>query len=142
MFRIGELAKHFGVKADTLRFYEKQGLLSPSSRTEAGYRVYSAEDKRRLHFILRCKRVGFTLKEIDELLSLRLSSCEVTCREVKAVADAKIQDIAGRIAELESFRHSLQQLSDACCGGLESAEHCSILETLDGKSLAADNNAR
>ncbi|MBO1518940.1 Zn(2+)-responsive transcriptional regulator [Oceanisphaera pacifica] len=142
MFRIGELAKHFGVKADTLRFYEKEGLLSPSSRTDAGYRVYSEEDKRRLHFILRSKRVGFTLKEIDELLSLRVSSCEVTCAQVKAVADTKIQDVTERIAELEQFRDSLKQLSDACCGGLESAEHCSILEALDGKRITDDNNAR
>ncbi|MFP2768523.1 Zn(2+)-responsive transcriptional regulator [Oceanisphaera sp. KMM 10153] len=142
MFRIGELAKHFGVKADTLRFYEKEGLLSPSLRTPAGYRLYSEDDKRRLHFILRCKRVGFSLKEVDELLSLKVSSCKVTCREVKAVADTKITDVEERIAELEQFRDSLRQLSEACCGGLESAEHCSILEALDGKQLTAENNAR
>ncbi len=142
MFRIGELAKHFGVKADTLRFYEKEGLLSPSLRTPAGYRLYSEDDKRRLHFILRCKRVGFSLKEVDELLSLKVSSCKVTCREVKAVADSKIADVEERIVELERFRDSLRQLSEACCGGLESAEHCSILEALDGKQLTTENNAR
>ncbi|MBM7456387.1 MerR family Zn(II)-responsive transcriptional regulator of zntA [Oceanisphaera litoralis] len=142
MFRIGELAKHFGVKADTLRFYEKEGLLSPSLRTPAGYRLYSEDDKRRLHFILRCKRVGFSLKEVDELLSLKVGSCQVTSREVKAVADSKIADVEERIADLEQFRRSLKQLSEACCGGLESAEHCSILEALDGKQLTAENNAR
>ena len=142
MFRIGELARHFGIKADTLRFYEKEGLLAPSLRTPAGYRLYSEEDKSRLHFILRCKRVGFSLKDIEELLSLRISSCQATCREVKAVADAKLADVEERIAELERFRHSLKQLSDACCGGLESAEHCSILEALDGRLSTAENNAR
>ncbi|ATG75002.1 Zn(2+)-responsive transcriptional regulator [Zobellella denitrificans] len=142
MFRIGELARHFGIKADTLRFYEKEGLLAPSLRTPAGYRLYSEEDKNRLHFILRCKRVGFSLKDIEELLSLRISSCQATCREVKAVADAKLADVEERIAELERFRHSLKQLSDACCGGLESAEHCSILEALDGRLPTAENNAR
>ncbi|WP_375057417.1 Zn(2+)-responsive transcriptional regulator [Zobellella sp. DQSA1] len=142
MYRIGELARHFGIKADTLRFYEKEGLLAPSLRTPAGYRLYSEEDKNRLHFVLRCKRVGFSLKDIEELLALRVSSCEVSCREVKEVADAKLQDVEERIAELERFRHSLKQLSDACCGGQESAEHCSILEALDGKLLTAENNAR
>lgn len=142
MYRIGELARHFGVKADTLRFYEKEGLLAPSLRTAAGYRLYSEGDKSRLHFILRCKRVGFSLKDIEELLSLRVSGCEVTCREVKAVADAKLADVEERITELKRFRDSLKQLSDACCGGQESAEHCSILEALDGKLLTAENNAR
>ncbi|PSJ45091.1 Zn(2+)-responsive transcriptional regulator [Zobellella taiwanensis] len=142
MFRIGELARQFGIKADTLRFYEKEGLLSPSLRTAAGYRLYSEEDRNRLHFILRCKRVGFSLKDIDELLSLRISRCEVACREVKAVADAKLADVEERIRELEQFRHSLRLLSDACCGGSESAEHCSILEALDGRLPNTENNAR
>ncbi|WP_019933393.1 Zn(2+)-responsive transcriptional regulator [Oceanimonas smirnovii] len=142
MYRIGELARAFGIKPDTLRFYEKEGLLVPSLRTPTGYRQYSEDDKKRLHFILRSKKVGFSLKDIEELLALRISSCRVTCREVKAVADTKLAEVEERIRELEQFRRSLRQLSDACCGGQESAEHCSILEALDGKLENTDNNAR
>lgn len=142
MYRIGELAKHFGVKADTLRFYEKEGLFSPGLRSPSGYRLYTEEDKRRLHFILRCKRVGFSLKDIEELLSLRIGKSEAHCMEVKAVADGKLHQVEEKLAELEQFRRSLKQLSDACCGGMESAEHCSILEALDGKLLTRENDAR
>ncbi|MFA0252693.1 MerR family transcriptional regulator, partial [Vibrio sp. 10N.261.45.A4] len=71
MYKIGELAKRFDIKPDTLRFYEKHGLLKPSSRSEAGYRVYTHEDADKLGFIIRAKRVGFSLQEIMDLLSIQ-----------------------------------------------------------------------
>ena len=73
MLKIGELAKQTGVTRDTLRFYEKHDLVTPSSRNEAGYRLYSADDVQRVHFILSAKKVGFTLKEIHQLLSLEIT---------------------------------------------------------------------
>ena len=88
MYRIGELAKACGVKADTLRFYEKNGLISPGIRNESGYRLYGEQDRRRLEFIIRAKSVGFSLADIGELLSLDTNKARVTCQEVKAVADA------------------------------------------------------
>lgn len=84
MYRIGELADLCEVKADTLRFYEKHGLLAPSSRTESGYRVYTEADAARLRFILRAKAVGFTLNEISELLSIELDKSNRVCADVKA----------------------------------------------------------
>ncbi|ENY73872.1 Zn(2+)-responsive transcriptional regulator [Aeromonas diversa] len=131
MYRIGELAKACGIKADTLRFYEKNALIAPSIRSEAGYRLYSEADRRRLEFILRAKSVGFSLADIGELLALEHNKANVTCQEVKGVADAKLAQVEEKIRELTRFRENLKALSDICCGGPRSAEHCAILETLE-----------
>ena len=131
MYRIGELAKACGVKADTLRFYEKNGLISPGIRNESGYRLYSEQDKRRLEFIIRAKSVGFSLADIGELLDLDTNKAKVTCQEVKAVADTKLAQVEQKIIELTRFRDNLRELSNICCGGPRSAEHCAILETLE-----------
>lgn len=131
MYRIGELAKVCGVKADTLRFYEKNGLLSPGLRNDSGYRVYGEQDRRRLEFIIRAKSVGFSLADIGELLALDTNKARVTCQEVKAVADAKLSQVEQKILELTRFRENLKELSNICCGGPRSAEHCAILETLE-----------
>lgn len=131
MYRIGELAKRSQIKTDTLRFYEKHGLLSPSARSDSGYRLYSQEDEQKLWFIIRAKRVGFSLQEISELLSIRLERSQHTCAEPKAITDSKLAQVEAKIKELEIFKASLQKLSSSCCGGAESANHCSILEALD-----------
>ena len=134
MYRIGELAKQCEVKADTLRFYEKHGLLTPSSRSDSGYRLYNDNDVERLRFILRAKAVGFTLAEITELLSIELDKSNWACADVKGLVDSKLAYVNERITELNHFQVSLQRLSDACCGGPESAEHCSILEALESNT--------
>ncbi|GGI80656.1 Zn(2+)-responsive transcriptional regulator [Shewanella gelidii] len=131
MYKIGELAQLCEIKTDTLRFYEKHGLLAPSSRTDAGYRIYTENDAARLRFILRAKAVGFTLNEITELLSIELDKSNWACADVKGLVDSKLEQVVARIAELNAFRSSLQNLSNACCGGPESAEHCSILDALE-----------
>ncbi|MGY3904403.1 Zn(2+)-responsive transcriptional regulator [Aeromonas lusitana] len=136
MYRIGELAKACGVKADTLRFYEKNGLLSPGLRNDSGYRVYGEQDRRRLEFIIRAKSVGFSLADIGELLDLDTNKARVTCQEVKAVADAKLSQVEQKILELTRFRENLKELSNICCGGPRSAEHCAILETLESGALS------
>ena len=136
MYRIGELAQRYEVKTDTLRFYDKHGLLTPSSRSESGYRIYTEADAVRLRFILRAKAIGFSLTDIAELLSIELDKSNRACADVKEVVDIKLADVEAKIAELNYFRTSLQRLSDACCGGPESAEHCSILEALESNSSA------
>lgn len=134
MYRIGELAALCEIKADTLRFYEKHGLLAPSSRSDSGYRLYSEQDKARLRFIIRAKAVGFTLNEITDLLSIELDKSNRACADVKGMVDIKLEHVQLKIQELNHFANSLQSLSDACCGGPESAEHCSILEALESSS--------
>ena len=89
------------------------------------------EDATQLHFILRAKAVGFSLVDIAELLSIELEKSNWACADVKKVVDIKLTDIESKMMELSHFRSSLQQLSDACCGGQISAEHCSILESLE-----------
>ncbi|MFT4927828.1 MAG: MerR family Zn(II)-responsive transcriptional regulator of zntA [Phenylobacterium sp.] len=131
MMQIGQLAKKLNIKTDTLRFYEKNGLLTASSRSDSGYRFYNQADYQRALFILRCKRVGFTLADIRELLSIRIDRTSHSCAEVKLRTTEKLRDVEMRIKELECFRDSLTALEKACCGGPESAEFCSILDALE-----------
>ncbi|WP_037445459.1 Zn(2+)-responsive transcriptional regulator [Shewanella mangrovi] len=131
MFRIGELANRHGINTDTLRFYEKHGLLQPSARQDNGYRAYNQADDQRLAFILRAKSVGFSLGEIAELLSIEVDKANRVCSDVKELVDEKLVKVSEKIAELERFRQSLQILSDGCCGGPHSAEHCTILQALE-----------
>ena len=138
MYRIGELAKHYGLKTDTLRFYDKQGLLTPSSRSASGYRIYTQADAECLGFILRAKAIGFSLTDISELLSIELDKSKWACADVKEVVDLKLTAIEAKIKELSYFQASLQKLSDACCGGQFSAENCSILDALESSSTTLE----
>ena len=131
--RIGELSKKTNFKIETLRFYEKQGLLTPVSRTEAGYREYDAESLKQLRFIQKAKTVGFSLSEISELLTLRVEREQHSCGDVKQIAESKITQIDKKINELEQMRKALHKITDACCGGPEPATSCTILNALDGE---------
>lgn len=135
MYKIGELAKACNINNDTLRFYEKNKLLQPSSRSDSGYRLYTEADKEILQFILRAKNVGFTLAEIKELLSIEVNKTDNACSDVKILVDSKLTDIEKKLAELTRFQTSLQRLSDACCGTSKSAEHCTILEALESNTF-------
>ncbi|PIE83645.1 MAG: Zn(2+)-responsive transcriptional regulator [Candidatus Contendobacter odensis] len=130
MLKIGALSRLTNVSQDTLRFYEKHGLIQPHARSRAGYRLYSNDDIQRIRFILSAKEVGFTLKEIHELLALEVAREEASCRDVKSFIDEKIKTVNQRIRELQSIKKSLRILSDACCGGDEPATYCTILEVL------------
>ena len=128
--RIGELAELTQTNNETLRFYESKGLLSAPRRSPAGYRIYSQTSVEQVSFILRAKRMGFSLKEIGELLSLNVDKADSTCGEVKALAEEKLAVIQAKIDELFRMQSALQQITDACCGGDVSAESCSILHAL------------
>lgn len=128
--KIGELAAVSGVTADTLRYYEKHGLLKPSARSKAGYRLYSSLDIKRVEFIVSAKQVGFTLREIYDLLELEVTRDQHSCEQVKALVDEKIVVVTQRMLELRRIQNSLRALSDACCGGDEPATQCTILDTL------------
>lgn len=129
--QIGELASKCGVRIDTVRYYEKQKLLVPSGRTEGGYRIYSEVALRELKFILRAKSLGFTLREIQELLTLKVDRENQPCSSVKDLAEAKLKDIEEKLAELRSMHRALTGITEACCGGDEPATACSILDALD-----------
>jgi len=129
--RIGELSKNTGFQVETLRYYEKQGLLSPVSRTESGYREYDSKALKQLRFIKQAKSVGFSLNEICELLTLRVERDQHSCGEVKAFAEQKLEQINQKINELMRMRNALHKITDACCGGPEPATSCTILNSLD-----------
>ena len=129
--RIGELSRLAETNNETLRFYESKGLLEEPRRSDAGYRLYTKADVQRVQFIMRARRMGFSLKEIDELLSMRVTKEESTCGEVKELAENKLKVIEEKLAELNRMKGALQQITDACCGGDESAVHCTILNALD-----------
>jgi len=130
-YTISQLASQFALRTDTLRYYERQGILTPSARSDAGYRLYSERDRLQLQFVLRAKAVGFSLAEIKHLLALKVYKTAHSCQEVKDYTSLKISEIAAKIAELQEIKALLQQMHDACCGGPESAEHCSILRMLE-----------
>ena len=132
--RIGELARLVQVSQDTLRFYEKHGLLTPSLRSQAGYRLYSRADLERVGFILSAKRVSFTLNEIHDLLGLEVTKDDKSCEDVKRFVDEKLDSLNQRIGEMQRIQKTLKTLSDACCGGAEPATHCTILEALNAQA--------
>jgi len=127
---IGKLAKSAGVSTDTVRFYERCGLLQPPARSASNYRLYPDKEVQRLKFIVRAKNLGFTLNEIKGLLALR-SDPSATKQEVKTLAQAKISDLKARIAELQKILGTLIQITETCSGeGL--ADDCPILEAMEG----------
>ncbi len=130
--QIGELSKHTGFKVETLRYYEKQGLLTPVSRSQSGYREYNTDSLKQLHFIKQAKSVGFSLKEITELLTLRVERDRHSCADVKSIAEQKLQQIENKIKELSRMKKALQNITVACCGGEAPATSCTILSSLDG----------
>jgi MerR family Zn(II)-responsive transcriptional regulator of zntA len=132
--KIGELAALAKVSRDTLRFYEKHGLITPSARNASGYRLYSDADVHRISFIISAKEVGFTLNEIHQLLKLEVTKDEKSCQDVKQFVDDKIAVVNQRLAEIKRIKTSLQTLSNACCGGDKPATHCTILEALSDQT--------
>jgi MerR family Zn(II)-responsive transcriptional regulator of zntA len=132
MFQIGELAKRCQVTTDTLRFYEKNRLISPKGRSSSGYRLYNEESQSQVSFILKAKDLGLSLEEIKELLDIKLEATEHSCAEVKAITSAKLRVIDQKLAELTQIRAALKKINDACCGhDNDDATHCSILEALE-----------
>ncbi|MBE0367161.1 Zn(2+)-responsive transcriptional regulator [Pseudoalteromonas aurantia] len=129
--RIGQLSNALGVTTDTLRYYETHGLLTPSSRNDAGYRLYDETHLKQMHFILRAKEVGFSLREIQELLQIKIEKQQRRCEEVKAITLQKRDLVRQKISDLQCFEQSLTILANRCCGGKESADYCSILTALE-----------
>ena len=106
--KIGELAALAKVSRDTLRFYEKHGLITPSARNASGYRLYSDADVHRISFIISAKEVGFTLNEIHQLLKLEVTKDEKSCQDVKQFVDDKIAVVNQRLAEIKRIKTSLK----------------------------------
>ncbi|MCA9469968.1 MAG: MerR family transcriptional regulator [Nitrospira sp.] len=124
--KIGEVAKQAGVGIETIRFYERKGLLGKPPRTPGGYRVYPSEAVAKIQFIKRAKELGFSLLEIADLLSLATSPT-ATCADVKHRALAKVSAIQSRMTDLQRMRHALNRLVESCHGH-GPIDHCPIIE--------------
>jgi MerR family copper efflux transcriptional regulator len=128
-FSIGQLAKKANVNLETIRFYERKGLLPEPPRNKSGHRQYSIKDLRRTEFIKRTQSLGFSLQEISDLLSLRMESGK-TCGDVKQRVKGKLIDIEEKIETLQRMREVLLRL-ETNCPGKGPLNECPILETLD-----------
>jgi Cu(I)-responsive transcriptional regulator len=125
---ITETAREAGVNTQTLRYYERRGLLPKPARRGSGYREYSDEAVRLVRFIKRAQELGFSLDEVEELVRLR-GVRRGDRHRVRAIAERKIADIDRKIAQLRSMRAALRQLVDACHRG--AAAECPIIEALN-----------
>jgi len=130
---IGQLAKKAQVNVETVRYYERRGLMPEPPRRDSGYRQYSEPDVTRIKFIKRAQTLGFTLKEISELLSLRVDP-HTTCGDVKRRAEVKIADMEEKIKILQRMKKALTKLASTCRGRGPMSE-CPILEMLSSEGL-------
>jgi Hg(II)-responsive transcriptional regulator len=130
---IGALAKRAGVGVETVRFYERRGLVRRPTRPHAGYRLYPEEAVGRIRFIRNAQALGFTLQDVKELLALRVTA-ETSCAAVRSRASAKVADVQRRVAELERIRRALESLI-AVCPGRGALADCSILDALNSADI-------
>ncbi len=125
---IGQLAKRAKVNLETIRYYERRGLIPEPPRSESGYRMYSRDAVARTEFIKRAQALGFSLREISEIFALRMEP-ETACGDMKAKVEAKIEDIEQKITDLEQIREALVVMAEKCRGKGPIGE-CPILEAL------------
>jgi Hg(II)-responsive transcriptional regulator len=126
----GELARQAGVNVETLRFYEREGLLAKPPQRPSGYREYPPEAVDLVFFIRGAKQLGFSLKEVKELLALR-EVPRASCGDVVVIAERKVADIDAKISDLRAMRAALTKLLKQCPGTAPIAQ-CPIVESLAG----------
>ena len=129
LLNIGQLAQRTGVTVETVRFYEKRGLIAAPQRSDSGYRQYTPETVKRVRFIQRAKEVGFTLKNIGELLALRQKP-GTSCADIKLRGTQKIEEVDQKIRDLKRIRDALGRMIMRCSGSGALSE-CPILEELE-----------
>lgn len=130
--RTSEVATRAGVNVQTLRYYERRGLLDPPPRSPAGYRDYPPTTVPVLRFVKRTQELGFTLSEVDELLHLDAGGPD-SCQAARALAEARMADLERRIRDLHQMRDSLAELV-ATCNRPRTDRHCPLLEALQHRS--------
>lgn len=124
---IGSLSRQTGCNIETIRYYEREGLLPDPPRTDGGHRMYAEEHLKRLTFIRRSRELGFTLEEVRGLLRM-VDGEHYTCVEVKSLTLEHLHDVRGKLADLKKLEKVLKQLADQCTG--EETPDCPIVEAL------------
>lgn len=131
---IGRLAKAVGVNVQTVRYYERLHLLGPATRASSGYRLYGPEEEQRLRFIKNAQALGFTLREITELLNLRVSS-RARCGDIQRKAEEKLQCVEAKVKALQALTRALESLIRTCRAG-QPTDRCPILKRLETNAEA------
>jgi Hg(II)-responsive transcriptional regulator len=139
VIKTGELAALAGVNIQTIRYYERRGLLKEPPRRASGYREYPRETVRIVRFVKRAQELGFTLEEITELLELREGD-GMKCAEVRARATSKIDDIEKKLRDLRAMKRALEVLVASC--SVPSSRRCPILEVLEDDGPARERTKR
>jgi Hg(II)-responsive transcriptional regulator len=134
---IGRVAAEVGVNIQTIRYYERRGLLAPPERTRSGYRQYSGDAVSRLRFIRHAQELGFSLSEVKELLGLRVARAGAACDAVERSTRQKFERVKHKIASLERMQGALERLAEAC-KSRRATEACPILAALDDHVRADD----
>ena len=129
---IGELADKANISVDTIRYYEREGLIKPVLVRDSGYREFDESSVDTLFFVVRAKDLGFSLREICTLLRLK-NDPDTTCGEVKALAEKKITDVILKIKSLQAIKKDLAALLSACTDTAASVDECPIVDSLDKK---------
>ena len=129
-YSIGELARHTDIKPETIRYFEKIGLMNAAQRRPNGYRRYQAAHLRQLKFIQRCRRLGFSQAEIRGLVGVFEHAEQHTRAEVKGITGTHLEEIRGKIRELQVLEAALDGLMQQCDGDHQSASECPILASL------------
>lgn len=132
MFSIGDLSKQTGVKIPTIRYYEKMGIISSSSRSEGNQRRYRQEELERLSFIRHARELGFTLENIRELVAINHDQGQ-TCSEIHNIASLHLKAIKQRITKLKSLERELKRIEASCGEGVVS--ECRVIQALADHSL-------
>ena len=139
--KIGELAKRSGCSIQTIRYYEKEGLISAPARSDGNFRLYDTTALEKLAFIKNCRALDLTLSEIRHLISLQHSP-GTPCEVVNDMIDAHLHVVESRIADLQNLQRDLQRLRHKC-GHARSIDQCGILNELSPKSQRKlENNQR
>lgn len=136
-YKIGEVARRANVNKETVRYYEKRSLIPKPDRRRSGYRIFTQRHIDQIKFIKRAQELGFTLKEIKELLELRMDE-GTTCSEIRSEAQKKYRDVVEKISDLRRIKSTLTDLIDSCAGSGPKGD-CPILEALEGESNTGKN---
>lgn len=127
---IGVLAEEAGVGVETVRFYERKGLIKKPAKKQSTYRQYSPEDAKRIRFIKRAQDLGFTLREIKDFFALNGDSSS-TCGDIQKRAENKIIEVEAKIKDLQRMKRSLKELANACGDGKQALAECRILDCFE-----------
>lgn len=128
-FTVGKLALAANCKVETVRYYEKTGLMPEPPRTEGGHRLYSSSHAKRLSFIRRCRELGFTIQQVKELLKF-IDEPHHTCGEVKALTMQQARGAQEKIDDLKRLQKALHTMASKCRGGRYTIDNCPIIDAL------------